>query len=509
MTVCALPESVVVDSPRGNRARWGQWLLIGFCIFSALLARLSYLVRPLDADGAMFVYMGKLVSQGGRIGYELIDNKFPTVGLIVSPCWRAFGAYWPGYVFLQTALALIGCALLARTARRNIGSHAALPTFLFALVYVNCNFAVRGGFQLETLQTFFAILATCAAVEALAGDDARDSFLVGLAAGVAAMVKPSGLAPLAAFALTVLWRFRGDWRRLFAHAGASALGLAIPAAASVAYFQAADLFSVLPRIYRQIADYAANSPWEPWDLSKPVIIILIFGFPMAVRGIIFRRPRHRIVNRTPIAILIFAALWMLVECAGVVAQRRMYAYHFLVLAAPASLLFGLIPRRPAVAALAAALIAPAAFSIFGAAQVLADAPNSLQREPSEDYLAAHTVAGDRVWLDGMMRLLVVTDLQPGSRYPMTFLWVNDDDAPLRYCHDMLDDFDQTHPKYIVVATNFADYGRKLAARIKELGIRPQRKANFIRAWMELGDYVQNHYHPEAKLQWETIYRRND
>jgi hypothetical protein len=509
VTVCALPESRTLESAPPLRARIGLWVLVGVCLLSALLGRLSYLVRPLDADGAMFVYMGKLVSNGGRIGYELIDNKFPTVGLIVSPCWRGFGAWWPGYVFLQTSLALIGCVLLARTARRNIGSHAALPTLLFALVYVNCNFAVRGGFQLETLQSFFAILSACAGIEAVAGDDARDSFAAGLTAGMAAMVKPTGLAVLGAFGVAMLWRYRGDWRRLLAHAAASAFGLAIPISGCLAYFQAANLFAALPGIYRQIAGYAANSPWEWWDLSKPVIIVMIVGFPMLVRGYIFRRPRHRVVDRTPRAILIFAAMWMLVECAGVVAQRRMYAYHFLVLAAPASLLFGLIPRRPALAPLAAALLLPAAFSIFGAVQVLGDAPNSMQREPSEDYLAAHANPGDRVWLDGMMRLLVVTDLQPGSRYPMTFLWVNDDTAPLRYVHDMLGDFDQTHPKYIVVATNFAEYGRKLAARIKELGIRPQRRANFIAAWMQLGDYVQKHYHPEAKLQWETIYRRND
>jgi len=509
VTVCALPEKVALDSPPRPHARVGLWLLVGFCLFSALISRLSFLVRPFDADGAMFVYMGKLVANGGRIGYELIDNKFPTVGLIVSPCWRAFGAWWPGYVFLQTALALIGCLLLARTAARNIGKHAFLPTLLFALVYVNCNFAVRGGFQLETLQSFFSILAACAALEALAGDDARDSFAVGLAAGVAAMVKPSGLAVLAAFTFSALWRYRHDWRRFLAHLFAAIAGFAVPATACLAYFQAADLFPALPGIYRQISGYAANSPWEWWDLSKPVIIGIIVGFPMLVRGYIFRRPRHRVPQRTPSAILIFAIAWMTIECAGIVAQRRMYAYHFLVLAAPASLLFGLIPRRPALGSLAAALVLPAAISIFSAAQVLWYAPQSLQPEPSEQYLAAHTNPGDRVWLDGMMRLLVVTDLQPGSRYPMTFLWVNDDTAPLRYCHDMLSDFDQTHPKFIVVATNFAEYGRKLAARIKELGIRPQRKANFIAAWMQLGDYVQKHYHPEATLQWETIYRRND
>jgi hypothetical protein len=482
-------------------------LLIGLCALSALAGRLSFLVRPLDADGAMFVYMGKLVSQGGRIGVELIDNKFPTVGLMTSACWRAFGDCWPAYVLLQTAMALGGVLLLARSARRNIGPHAVLPTALFALVYLNFNFAVRGGFQLETLQAFFSILAACAAIEAIARNDWRDSLLVGLAAGVAAMVKPSGLAALGAFSIAMAWQQRRAWRRLSIHAAAAAAGLAIPAAVTVVYFRAADLFAALPGIWRQIADYAANSPWEPWDLSKPVIILLIVGFPMLVRGVIFRRPQHHVGGHPGRSILPFALLWMAMECAGIVAQRRMYAYHFLVLAAPASVLFGLIPRRPRVLPMAAALALPAAFSIFGACQVLADAPNSLGREPSEDYLAAHARPGDAVWLDGMMRLLVVTDLQPGSRYPMTFLWVNDDEAPLRYCRAMLEDFDQRRPKYIVIPTDFELYGRKLANRIKELGLRPERKANFIRAWTQLGDYVRKNYRPEARLAWETIYRR--
>ena len=289
----------------------------------------------------MFIYMGKLVSQGGRIGYELIDNKFPTVGLITSPCWKVFGNSWPGYVLLQLALTLIGAYLLARAAERNIGKYAALPTGLFALVYLNFNFAVFGGFQLETLQAFFSILAATAAIEAIGSDDARDSFLTGLAAGVAAMVKPSGLAVLAAFGIALIFR---RWR-ILAHAAAAAAGLAIPFAVTVAYLQAADLLAILPAIWRQIADYAANSPWEPWDLSKPVIVILILGFPMLVRGYIFRRPRHREAIRPDRIIALFVILWLTLEAAGIVAQRRMYSYHFLVLAAPASLLFGLIPRN--------------------------------------------------------------------------------------------------------------------------------------------------------------------
>ncbi len=205
--------------------------------------------------------------------------------------------------------------------------------------------------------------------------------------------------------------------------------------------------------------------------------------------------------------VIFAMVWLVLEAAGVAAQKRMYAYHFLVLAAPASLLFGLIPRRLRPWPLAAALALPALFSLFGGCQVLADAPNSLKRSASEEYLAVHAQPGDAVWLDGMMRLLVRTDLAPGSRYPMTFLWVNDDEAPLRYCREMLGDFDRRRPKYIVLPTKFDHYVHALSDHIKELGLRPRRKANFIRAWIELRDYVQKNYHAEAPVDWETVYRR--
>jgi hypothetical protein len=294
---------------------------------------------------------------------------------------------------------------------------------------------------------------------------------------------------------------------LLAHAVAAALGLAIPTVVALLYFQAAELFPVLPTIWKQIAGYAANSPWELWDLSKPVIIILIAGFPMIILGFVFRRPQHRIAIRPETSVLLFAILWTIVECAGIVAQRRMYAYHFLVLAGPAALLFGLIPRQPRALSLTAALAGPIIFSIFGACQVLGEAPKSMGLTASETYFITHAQAGETVWDDGMMRLLIITDLQPGSRYPMTFLWINTDDTPLEYCHAMLRDFDQRHPKYIVIPTNFDSYGEKLANRIKELGERPVRRAHFLQAWSELGAYVHANYQPEAQADWETIYTR--
>ena len=55
---------------------------------------------------------------------------------------------------------------------------------------------------------------------------------------------------------------------------------------------------------------------------------------MFVRGVIFRRPQHGAVNHSDRSVMIFAVLWMVLEAAGVAAQRRMYAYHFLVLLCP-------------------------------------------------------------------------------------------------------------------------------------------------------------------------------
>src|SRR5256885_4407487 len=123
-------------------------LLLAFCIISALVGRLCYLARPFDSDGAIFVYQGKLISEGGRYVHDFVDNKFPTVGLITSFFWRIFGSWWPGYVISGAIMSAVACLFIARAARRNFGPQAALPACLMAIVYLNFNTAVFGGFQL-------------------------------------------------------------------------------------------------------------------------------------------------------------------------------------------------------------------------------------------------------------------------------------------------------------------------------------------------------------------------
>ncbi len=90
---------------------------------------------------------------------------------------------------------------------------------------------------------------------------------------------------------------------------------------------------------------------------------------------------------------------------------------------------------------------------------------------------------------------------------MTFLWVNDDDAPLEYCHAMLKDFDERRPRYILLPTKIDWYIQAVSTHIKELGLNPKRQANYVRAWNDLRDYVRENYSPEAEAGKETIFRR--
>src|SRR5439155_792240 len=90
-------DSLAISKAARN-ASW--YALFAVLLLVAAISRLSHFFRPMEGDGPVFIYMGKVVSEGGRWGQDIVDNKFPTVGLMASVCWRIFGAYWPAYVML-------------------------------------------------------------------------------------------------------------------------------------------------------------------------------------------------------------------------------------------------------------------------------------------------------------------------------------------------------------------------------------------------------------------------
>ncbi|MBV8781921.1 MAG: glycosyltransferase family 39 protein [Phycisphaerae bacterium] len=494
------------------------WLLVSLCIFSALLARCCYMVRPFDSDGSMFIFMGRLITEGGRFCHEFSDNKFPTVGLITSVAWRAFGPVWRQYILLETAMSLLGACLLARMAGRRFGEHAVTPTLLYAIVHLNICFVVFGGFQLETLQMFFSILAAGAALELLDSGDWRDGITLGLATGCAMMLKPTGASVAIATLLTLLvFPSIADGKpaagtRLIALRRASismAIGVSLPAAVTLFYLIRSDNLHDMPALYRQISLYAKNSSWDAWDLIKPATVSILGGFPMLVRGGIFRRGRDRLnipINRSA---TFFAMAWLALELFGVVAQRRMYAYHFMVMGPPMALLFGLLPRRDRLAPLAASLIPMCLFSIYGASLVIGLGYQGREHLEESDYLLTHTTSADSVWEDDAARLWLETGTQPGARYPLTFLFANYDSAGLEYGSQIIRDFEHRQPKYIVLRADFEPFLAHQGHEILELNRFAVRRENFVTAWRNIRSFVLANYVKETRIGREEIYRRRE
>jgi hypothetical protein len=478
-------------------------MLIALCVFSAFLGRFVFLLRPFDNDAAIFIYMGQMVSTGGRLCHDLIDNKFPTVGLMTSVIYKAFGICWPAYVALQTVLSVTTAFILSRAAARVCGPSARLPTLLFALVYLNFTRVVFAGFQLETIQVFFTALAASAGIEMILTNSRTDAFVAGLCAGCGMMLKPTAGGVLLAILIGTIIQHR----RIAVSLLCMLAGLCIPLAVAFIYLVSADLLRDMPALYQQISIYAKQSVFGRDDLLKPVIAFGLLAFPLLVRGYIFRRQRDTQTQKPEMAIILFLLIWLTLETAGIIFQRRMYAYHFLPMIPPVALIFGMLRRSNRASVLAGALAPIAIFSILQAAYLLPQANAAEPRLAVSDYLNAHAKPGDAAWMDCWPRLMLETGLRPATRLPFTFLFTNYDNAGLDYSAGMIADFERAKPAYIILPVPMQEQLDYQTDYLPELAYRPVRKQNYIIGWHRIEQYTLDHYVKETMVGNNAVYHR--
>jgi hypothetical protein len=503
VTTFALPLEQRIDAPPADRAmRWAWVALFCVCAASALLGRLVYLADPFGGDGAMFAYMGKLVAEGGRMGVDLIDNKFPTVGFLTSLFWRTFGTHWAGYVIAQTSLCLLAALALSRAAGQTFGAHARLATLLPAVVLMNLNAAVMGGFQLESIQSAFATLAAACALYAMKDADWRDAFAAGLAAGCATLVKPTGGAVLGALVmLQICARAPGSIKT----SAAAVAGAIIPLIAAAIYLHVSDQLRLIPGIARQIGEYSANTSFDAWDLYRPLSLVFLFGMALLIRGWVFRRSAP--ACNASLALRLFPIVWLVLELVGVLMQRRMYAYHFLPLAAPAALTFGSLPRRTTLGQLLGVLAIPLFFNAWGSLDTWRLGDGGSTKAQLAAWLDARCLPGERVWRDQTVDLLLGTDLRSASRIQLTFIFMNSDTSPQRFAGILLDDLNTSRPPYVVLPADVEGDIRLHTTGILELARIPLRRDNFARAWRDIHRWVMDRYEPVTTIGRETIWQR--
>ncbi len=505
---------------RPPRARWG-FTLVFLLVVMSLLGRGVYLVRPLDNDGAIFIYMGKLASQGAPYWQEFRDNKLPSVGLVMSGLYRVLGINWLGYVLAGLGMSVTSAWVLARAIHRHVSVESAWPTFVFALAYLNLNILVFAGFELETMQSFLCVLAFGAGLEAIFGGRRIDSFVVGLVAGFAAWLKPTGLGVAGVIWLGLMLREMAGQapqdasdgraarlRACVAHTLAMLGGALIPIGALFFQLWWTRLLPLMPEIIQETKRYAVETPWKWTDLLKPCVVAVVLGFPIAVRGWVMRRkampPAKGFPQGNRLWVLGLALLWFFIEMLGAFLQRRMYSYHFYPVAAPAAIVFGCFARKDTPARLLAMVVPVMVLSVLGMKEVLAYWEPPV--DPATEYVLNHTNPGDRIWADCGARLALETDRPLGSRFALMFLLSNYDDAPAKYGSILIDDLRQRRPKIILMPSNLPQRLKGEFDGWDQLRRSATRRKNYAAAWYRLDGFVRANYRLVGWTQSERIYQ---
>jgi hypothetical protein len=285
-----------------------------------------------------------------------------------------------------------------------------------------------------------------------------------------------------------------------------AVGVIVPLACAAWYLWASDQLRIIPEVMRQISGYAKNSSFDALDLYRPLSLLVFFAAAIGLRGWVYRR--RAVESNAKLAVWVFAIAWLTIEFIGVLMQRRMYAYHFLPLAGAAALVFGALPRRATFGQLAGALMIPFVLNIWGAEYILDQAKNEPPTWPAvTQWLVEHCQPGERIWRDQTMYVLLYSDLQPASRVQLTFLFMNDNDAPQKFSGMMLEDWNRTQPRYVVMPADVGAHIHTQTTRVMELARIPQRKENFTKAWRDIQTYVESHYRRVETIGDEAIWQR--
>ena len=465
-------------------------------LWAALALRCLPFLNLHDSDMELFVYMGKLVSQGGIIGVDLFDNKLPTVGLLMQWPYAVFGANWAGYASMSVGLYVVTVLALARAAGR-VHKTSTWPTAVMAGAWMCLPMVVSSPFKLEHVQVCFAAIGAWAAVRCLTGSGhARHAFVLGLCAGIAAMAKPSGGAVMLAGGVAMLFAKHIDVRTRLRLACAAMAGLCFPLAYVGLYLLKPGAWEGLLMCVSQVRAYSAGAVWVGSELMIKLLSAgAVLGVPLLLRGWGERRAAVALPTHAR-AVVLFASLWLSLEVVAVVLQGRLYAYHFLTIFAPASLAFGLLLRRPRWGML-----------LMGAAPVLAlgvwmgtsQVAHPVERLRAIDYVREHAAPGDGVWMDDIGRILVETDLRPGSRLPLTFVFTNDDTAPTRFAKVLIDDIESRRPRWLVYPADVEKWVGFLRAHQFELAGSVARGDRLLTAWRDIDHVVQQHYVMRAQF----------
>ena len=524
------------DRARGNRALVQvASLLLGVAAY----ARFSYLSNRFANDAGLYIAMGKAVAQGRQLYVELWDTKLPGVTLLTAPLYAVLHDRWWAWIAVQFAMMLAGVAALAAGVARVVASsggnaadaaRARLVTASIGLALLNIQWLLTTGFQLETPMLAFASIGAWATVRAIAEPTPRRAIawaiLAGVGGGLSATLKPTALAVSGAGVLAILQLTRrpGEAGRAFRLALGLLAGVGAMLLVNLAWYRHVNAWPYLGDVLREIRLYGSGTPWTQVLSAKTVLILCVLAWPAVTMIGGARRSRDaRTAPPPPVGgdvragALVLAIAWLLAEVVGVVLQKRGYAYHFLPIAAPATLLAGLCGTlgnaraRALPLVVAIAVLPAAAYSLatgFGSWRTLL-AGGPTYPVALVDYVRANTAPDDTVFADPVGDLSLLTDRRPGSRLGMLISFVNHDGAPEQFLATLLGDLDDRRCTIICLPIPSVLAGRIAAWETQPvLRANPARRDAYRVAWKQFIEYVHANYTLEQpNLDGREVWRR--
>ena len=309
------------------------WLLLALSAIALL--GLPSILYPFHPDQAMFAYIGDRWLHGGLPYRDAWDVKPPGIFALYAAAQAVFGrgmaaARWADLYMTVTAGLFI--YLLARRSLRP--PLAALAPVLFALVYFTA-FEFQDSAQSESFGAAF--IAAYVWMLFRAADSGRRRWLIGagILLGFAALLKTTFV--LFAFLLPAVVG-GGGFRSLARRSLLLAAGIALPLAATAAYFAAHGALGYLGELlvsqkaYGSLPDSAglakALRSTARFFRERPAMLMLC-----VIAGIGAWRSFK---NRGPESNLYLA--WTGIAAAMIAIQWRCHSYHFLPLLPPLSLL---------------------------------------------------------------------------------------------------------------------------------------------------------------------------
>ena len=190
-----------------------------------------------------------------------------------------------------------GRHFLRRTIAPYVSASSADATAIYALIFMNFGPCVFTGFQLETLQTSFAWWQRALRFRALQIGSRRDAFVAGLAAGLSSLIKPTGLAVMAAYGWRASDHQSSSMKSALPFLFCAAAGAAIPPALVLAWTIKAGLLSEMPGLIHQIRLYTNETPFPLTDLVKPFVALMLFGLPFLAVALVSMEQESSLPHR--------------------------------------------------------------------------------------------------------------------------------------------------------------------------------------------------------------------